>query len=226
MKGKNPGVLFPKSFLIVLFTALPLLQWQCMKSTRPGIPVEVQQVIKHAGLNKPELMKAIGRYVEDKDTLRRKALFCLMAQMDKNYTVFYSVQDTLGNHYFFPPEKYNNYLELKHAWDSTEQIKGNLVYHADSFRVDAQNLNGRFLIKNIDEAFRAYTTFPWSKKYDFETFCHWIAPYRVANEPVEKFRNYFLKEYGPLPRKFFDSVTQPLDVALYLNKQRLARYRS
>jgi hypothetical protein len=218
MTSRNGFFFCRKKGLFLLFAFAVLFQWQCLKSNRPGIPEAVQKVIRHAGLNKPELMKAIGVYVEDKDSLKLKALYGLMAQMGKNYTVYYSVQDTLGNHYFFPPEKFGNYLSLKHAWDSTEQLHGNLIYHADSFRVDAQNLSGDYLIKNINEAFRARKVFPWSKSYDFRTFCHWILPYRVANEPVESFRKHFLKEYGPLPERFSKPDVHTLDVALYLNR--------
>ena len=206
-------IIFFFSFLILV-----ILQWQCLKSAKPGIPAGVRQVIDNAGINKPELMKAIGRYVAAKDSLKRKALFCLMAQMNKNYTVWYSVQDTLGNHYHFNPKDYPDYLALKHAWDSTEQIRGNLIYHADSFQVDGQTLSGNYLINNLNRAFQAYTTFPWSKPYNFKTFCHWILPYRVANEQPEDFRQYFLKEYGPLPEKFYQEQTHVLDVALFLNK--------
>ncbi len=209
---------FRKRNLLFILVLSTLFHWQCLKSTRPGIPIKVQEVVRQAGINKPELMKAIGHYIEDKDSLQLRALYILMAQMDKNYTVFYSVQDTLGNHYIFDPEKFDSYLALKHAWDSTEQLHGNLIYHADSFMVDAQTLSGRFLMENTDEAFRAYTSFPWSRRYDFQTFCHWILPYRVANEPPEKFRRYFLKEYGPLPEKFSTPGTHALDVAFYLNR--------
>ncbi len=210
--------LVKKGIFLFSLSALTMLSWQCLKSTKPGIPASVRRVIQNAGLNKPELVKAIGYYEKNKDTLQRKALFCLMAQMNKNYTVYYSVQDSLGNHYFFNPEKYPDYLSLNRAWDSTEQIRGNLIYHADSFRVDGQTLKGNYLIHNLNEAFKAHTLFPWSKDYDFQTFCHWILPYRVANERPEKFRKYFLKEYGPLPSKFYNDTSHPLDVALYLNK--------
>jgi len=211
------GNFIRKGVLLIFFSVLAMLHWQCKKSTKPGIPADVRQVIRHAGLNKPELVKAIGQYVEDEDSLQRKALFCLMAQMNKNYTVYYSVQDTLGNHYFFPPKDYPDYLSLKHAWDSTEQYRGNLIYHADSFQIDGQTLSGNYLIENLNQAFYAYTNFPWAKGYSFQTFCHWILTYRVANEQPEAFRKYFLNEFGPLPQRFFGKNVHTLDVALYLN---------
>ncbi len=207
-----------RTVFFFFFLTLPLFHWQCLKSDRKGIPPEVQKVIGQAGLNKPELMKAIGQFVEDPDSLRLQALYLLMAQMDKNYTVFYSVQDSLGHHYFFDPQKYKNYLALKHAWDSTEHLRGNLIYHADSFWMDAQTLSGKYLINNLKKAFQAYRNFPWSKNYDFTTFYRWILPYRVANELPEPFRDYFQKTYGPLPQKFYNPAVHTIDVALYLNR--------
>ena len=217
-KPKTMGDKIRIAILLFFSSTLVMFSWQCLKSTRPGIPSDVLQVIQDAGLNKPELVKAIGRYVGDKDSLKRKALFCLMAQMDRNYSVYYSVQDTLENHYSFNPKDYPDYLVLKHAWDSTEQVRGNLLYHADSFRTDAQTLSGNYLISNLNEAFKAWTNFPWSKEYSFQTFCRWILPYRVANEQPEAFRLYFLKEYGPLPQRFYGKNAQVPDVASYLNK--------
>ncbi len=209
---------FKNGIFIFIFFIFGMLQWQCLKSGKPGIPTDVQKVIQQAGLNKPELVKAILKYLKPEDSLKQKAIYCLMAPMGKNYTVYYSVQDTSGNHFSFQPGNYPDYLALKHAWDSTEQTRGNLIYHADSFRVDGQTLSGNFLIRNLDATFRAHDSFPWSAHYDLKTLCHWILPYRVANEQPESFRAYFLKEYGPLPRKFYHNSTRVLDVALYLNK--------
>lgn len=207
-----------RNLWLIFLLFFPFFNWHCLKSKRPGIPLAVQKVIRKAGLNRPELMKAIGYFVEDKDSLKLHALYSLMAQMDKNYSVYYSVQDTLGHHYFFNPEKYADYLALKRAWDSTEQIRGNLIYHADSFRVDAYSLSGDFLMRNINEAFSAWRTFPWAKKYGFKQFCHYILPYRVANEPVEDFRKYFIREYGPLPKRFYNDHVHTIDVASYINR--------
>jgi hypothetical protein len=215
---KAMGKFIQKSLFFTLLVTLLLCNWHCLKSTRPGIPSAVQRVLNRAGINKPELLKAIGYYVEKKDSLPLKAMYGLIAQMDKNYAVFYSVQDTAGNHYTFDPTAYPDYLSLKHAWDSTEQIHGNLLYHADSFRVDSYTLSGDFLINNLQMALKAYRTFPWSRLYSFGTFCRWILPYRVANEQAEAFRSYFLKEYGPLPQRFLKKNTSPLDVAFYLNR--------
>ena len=203
-------------YFIFFIVSFGLLNWQCLKSKRAGIPAPVVNVVAKANLNKPELMNAIGKYLTPADSLKLKAMYWLIANMYGNYTVYYSIQDSMGRYYSFPPENFSSYLELKHRWDSTEQQVGNLIYHADSFALDYQQLKADFLIKNMDEAWRAHQFFPWSKSYDFQTFCRWILSYRCANEVVKPFREHFLKEYIDSVRML--KSTNPLDVALLLNR--------
>lgn len=202
--------------LMLLGIGFLLMNWQCLKSKKPGIPLDVVRVIANADLNKPELMNAIGEYMAPEDSLKLKSMYWLIANMDGNYTVFYSVRDSLGRTYTFSPSRYANYLELKHHWDSTEQRVGNLVFHPDSFLVDYRSLKANFLIENLEDAWRMAHSGAWSKAYDLKTFCRWILPYRCANEPVEAFRKHFLNKYGDTLRKAHP--TGALDAALFLNR--------
>jgi hypothetical protein len=55
-----------------------------------------------------------------------------------------------------------------------------------------------FLIQNIELAFQSWKQNPWSKNYDFNTFCEYILPYRSISEPLQDWRltykNIFEKE--------------------------------
>lgn len=199
--------------ILALFS---FFNWQCLKSTHPGIPETVRKTIASSGLNGPELMKAIVQYSYPADSIKLKALYWLIANMEGNYTVQYSVQDSVGHHYHFSPTKYKNYDALEDNWDSIQNLVGTLSYRADSFWVDKNQLNAAFLIKNVEEAYKAYTTYPWAKSYDFGQFCRWILPYRCANETVEPFRKHFIQEYGPDLKNSHEMHI--LEVALLLNK--------
>ncbi len=190
--------------------------WQCLKSTRPGIPESVRKTIVSSDINGPEFMKAIIHYSIPEDSNKLKALYWLIANMDGNYTVQYSVQDSLGHQYHFPPAKYKNYNALEDNWDSVENVVGTLSCRADSFWVDKNQLSAAFLIQNVDEAYKAYTTNPRSKSYDFAQFCRWILPYRCANETVEPFRKHLIDEYGSEMKNSHD--LHIIDIALLLNK--------
>ncbi len=183
--------------LLILLALFSFFNWQCLKSTRPGIPEAVRKTISVSGINSPELMKAIVHYTPPSDSNQLKALYWLLGNMDGNYAVQFSIEDSSGQKYHFPPSKYNNYDALENAWDSIERNAGPLEFHADSFWMDQKKLKSAFLIRNIDEAFRAFQTFHWARSYGFHEFCQWILPYRVANETPESFREHFLKEYGP-----------------------------
>ncbi|MBE0650547.1 MAG: hypothetical protein IH595_06870 [Bacteroidales bacterium] len=203
-------------YLLITIALFGLFNWQCLKSTHPGIPQAVRKTISSSGINSPELMKTIVHYTTPADSDQLKALYWLLGNMDGNYSVQYSVEDSTGNKYRFPPSKYMNYDALEHAWDSTEDIVGQLSFHADSFWMDQKQIKSSFLINNIDEAYKAYKTFPWDKAYNFSQFCKWILPYRCDNEPVEPFRRHFLEEYGSYVKNSPD--TNIIEIANLLNK--------
>lgn len=201
--------------LLIILALFSFFNWRCLKSSNPGIPEPVRTTIDSSGINKPELLKAIVHYIKPADSNKRKAMYWLLANMKGNYTVHYVVKDSSGHPYHFKPSKFKNYDALEKKWDSIEKIHGPLIYKADSFWMDQKHIKARFLIDNIDEAFKAYTTNPWDKSYNFKQFCEWILPYRCANETVEPFRKHFIKEYGPALDKHHP--TNIMDVALLLN---------
>ena len=120
----------------MVLASFSFFNWQCLKSTRPGIPESVRETIASSGINGPELMKAIVHYSTPEDSSKLKALYWLIANMDGNYTVHYSIQDSLRRQYHFPPAKYKNYDALEDSWDSTQNVVGTLSYRADSFWID------------------------------------------------------------------------------------------
>ena len=201
--------------ILIILAIFGLLNWKCLKSTRPGIPEPVRKTIDSSGINKPKLMKAIAYYNQPADSIQRKALYWLLGNMRGNYTIYQAVEDSSGRKYHFLPEDFKNYHALQQKWDSIEKVVGPLTYKADSFWMDPKQINAQFLINNVDEAYKAYTTNPWDKDYSFRQFCRWILPYRCANETVEPFRKHFIKEYGYAVKKSQDKSVK--GIALLLN---------
>lgn len=210
MKKQLPHIIL---FLCLLFGAI---QWQCLKSNKPGIPEDVRETLKLAGVHSPQLLMALEPYYQTKDSIKRKAIYRLIANMKANYSVRYHVQDTMGHRYYFNPMHYPDYAHLKHHWDSIERQVGNLMYEPDTFQLDYETLSGKFLIGNLEKAFKSWKTNPWSVHYSFKQFWLYILPYRCANEQVEPFRDFFQKRYGTA----IDSLqtTHPLLVARKLNE--------
>lgn len=63
---------------------------------------------------------------------------------------------------------------------------------------DAAILRPEDLIRNIDGAFSTWETSPWHAEIDFDTFCRYILPFRVSDEPLSDWREALKKEYEPL----------------------------
>ncbi|MBN2637699.1 MAG: hypothetical protein JXR65_01280 [Bacteroidales bacterium] len=206
---------FTRTFFIIVLI-LSVAVSSCLKSTNPGIPESVRKTLESSGINQPNLMRAVVNYSRPADSLRQKALFWLLTNMRGNYTVHYSIEDSTGKKYLFPPAHYLNLENLELSWDSVEVINGPLHYQADSFLLDQKQTTTDFLKTTIDQAFDARNTFSWAKKYDFELFSKWILPYRCANEQIENFRSHFIKKYSSYFVKK-DSIPV-LEAALILNQ--------
>lgn len=63
---------------------------------------------------------------------------------------------------------------------------------------DLRNMTSDYLIRNIETAFSAWEEAPWKEEVDFETFCRFILPYRVSDEPLSDWRDTLRNEYAHL----------------------------
>lgn len=68
---------------------------------------------------------------------------------------------------------------------------GNLVF-------DAQHITSEFLIRNTDAAFESWNNSVWRDEIDFDSFCRYVLPYRVNDEPLSAWRDTLRNEYGHL----------------------------
>ena len=92
---------------------------------------------------------------------------------------------------------------------------------------DIDVITADVLIENIDLAFDVWEKRPWSKHYSFQDFCEYILPYRIGDEPLEKWRKIYYERYAPV----LDSLYQGSDVVLaarimanYLKDEGFANY--
>ena len=67
---------------------------------------------------------------------------------------------------------------------------------AESYNVyDNQQLSTQYLKQNIIDAFKYYQQ-PWNSYLSDSTYFQYVLPYRVGDEPLENWREYFTKKYG------------------------------
>lgn len=92
-------------------------------------------------------------------------------------------------------------------YDAMVYLIKNISYHfsvdpvssnSKSERYDIETITCSFLINNLEKAYTAWMTAPWSSEVDFYRFCNYILPYRVGNEPIVDWREILKNKYEHL----------------------------
>lgn len=112
-----------------------------------------------------------------------------------------SLNDSAGNIIEINTKNFSDYASIKKYRDSIEIVSGKLIYKADSIWLDIDTINSGFLIEHINNAFNTCQKSTWDSKYDFDLFCEFILPYRVANEGIEPYSNHFQEKYKHLQKQ-------------------------
>lgn len=167
-----------------------------------------------------ERLKSIVFANYQSDDEKREAADFLISNMGIHYSENYRWIDSNNNKIEFNELDFPN-LELaakffKKLQDSTKLKPQYFVVN------DLETVTPELIIKNIDLAFAAWKSNPWSRSYDFKTFCEYILPYRSLTEPLEDWRD----EYSQLVFQTVKKANkdQPVDAAI-LAIQELKNFR-
>lgn len=120
------------------------------------------------------------------DVEKQKAVVFLMNNVNIHLSQNYHWTDDAGKIIPFNELNYANY-EL--AVQAFNKLKDSVKVKPKTFELkDINVITPELLIKNIDLAFKSWRNSPWSKTYNFDTFCEYILPYRSLIEPLEDWR--------------------------------------
>jgi hypothetical protein len=174
----------------VYLTVITVLLISCARSRYYP---EIEDVLKQAGDNRSELEKVLKHYEkESADSLKLRAAEFLIANMPDKYSVEYSLP-------------FENLLALWIRWDGIESRRAADEAYGSIEPVikdDVKYITGDYLIRNIELAFKVWEEQPWGKDVPFDVFCEEILPYRVADEPLENWREKVLAGFAVLNRSF------------------------
>lgn len=142
-----------------------------------------------AGTNKAELEKVLAYY--EKDSLKRKAACFLIENMIGKGTIAY--QFYKKGHQFCELDTYYfaNEAELE------KEVRAGLFLKKPEMP-DLKIITARYLIDNIELAFKVRERYPWCKRLSFDRFCREILPYRVKNEEPGNWRQFYYSRYRDL----------------------------
>ena len=151
--------------------------------------VDLERTFQRAGANRAELEKVLRHY-EGNGRKHRAALFLLERMAD-----CYSYSDPLIDS--LKQLKYLSSLPDRGAWtDSVKKVWSHVSVRNSPKVYDAQVISADYLINHIDHAFKVWNSCPWSRHYSFDEFCRYVLPYRLADEPLEAWRENYYRKYA------------------------------
>lgn len=202
------SITFAFLFLFVLLV--------CSCSIDYSRPADVAEALETAGDNRAELEKVLAHYAGDIDSLKLKAAYYLISNMEGHGYVTYDLVDSTGAKLDFNVLDYQDYKALRAATDELEDQHGELDFEKNELIYDLDVITSEFLIDQIDRAFLAWRQRPWSKNFSFDQFCEYILPYRGSNEPLESWRQTFLDKYKDIAANMTDP-SDPIEAAKLIN---------
>lgn len=173
-------------------------------------PANVEVVLQKTKSNRPELEKVINHYNIQVDSLKRKAAYFLIANMDIHNSNNYYWADSNNKKVEFNELDYPNFDSSISAFEIFKKQVPKIHPIPFSY-LDIDSMKADFLIDNIDQAFDLWKN-PWAKNLSFEDFCEYLLPYRVVSEPLQDWRN----KYKTFFKNVIDSSSN-LSVTFALN---------
>lgn len=163
---------------------------------------ELEAALEAAGENRPELEKVLTHY--QNDSLKYKAARFLIANMPGHFSYGGKALDT----YLFSIDSIfrtgGNAQEVNRQAD--RWIKQYEVQDRLEIQEDVRHIKAEFLIDNIDRALEDWKK-PRNAHLDFAHFCEYLLPYRIANEPLEYWRDMLAGKYRKIENMgYFDGT--------------------
>ncbi|AWG22288.1 hypothetical protein FFWV33_12545 [Flavobacterium faecale] len=165
-------------------------------------PVAVEQNLKKAGSNRPELEKAIAHCQQTNDPKKLQAIYFLIANMDIHQSADYYWESKDGQKIAYNELDYPDFNEASKV---IEYIKTqNPGLRPKPFKSnDIETIKGDFLINNLEKAFDAWKYSP-VKNISFDAFCDYILPYRINIEPLQEWRTAYSTKFSWITPKIKD----------------------
>lgn len=200
----------------LIITFLLFLTFVLAFGKTPVYPPDVEATLKAAGYNRGQIEMALNHYSAPGDSLKLKAAYFLIGNMEGHCYVTYSLQDTAKKAIPFDPLQFPTYDSLTAAFSDMEKEYGALDFKKKDVTDDNRIITADFLIKQIDYTFRAWHEKPWAKFLTFDQLCQYILPYRGSNEPLEDWRKLFWDKYADIESKM-TNPSDPIEAARLIN---------
>jgi hypothetical protein len=172
---------------------LVLLCFLCFACSEKYYSSEINTVLFMAGDNRSELEKVLNHYSQNLgDSLKLRAAEFLILNMSGKYSEYYDAP-------------WENVATASLRWTSSS----NKQLIVDTYGLgkiiveeDLKFITAKYLINNIELAFKVWQEQPWGKHITFGIFCEEILPYRISSEPLENWREKALASFADINHSF------------------------
>lgn len=200
----------------VFFQLLGCCILTILQSCANKIPDEIRDVYVKSASNKSEVEKVVKHYTDPADSLKLKAVFFLLKNMEGLYY-------HTGKQF----DQYLNYLPLiKRSPDQSEFILQSfedtyLPFNPSDLEThfDLQSFTESSLIENIDMAFKVWQEQPWGKQISFSDFCEYILPFRIGDAHSDYSRKKLYERYNPVLEKVRNANGDAVAACIAINNK-------
>ncbi|MEY8687458.1 transglutaminase-like domain-containing protein [Bacteroides sp. AN502(2024)] len=207
---------------LIVWVLLIWLGWRIVDriTFREEMITPLEAALQFAKNNRKELQKVLRHYQKNPaDSLKYKAA-CFLIENMPFYTYAYGEQlENYKSYYVWL--KVRKRKTAQQVADSIKKIYGPMK--EISKKRDILEIDSAYLCHNIDWAFKVWQEQPWGKNISFETFCEYLLPYRIGDEPLTYWREMYYEKYNSLLDSLRLSTTldkeDPLVAARYLMKK-------
>lgn len=201
-------------YKLLILAFLSLLGLLSLKQKPPTI---LELSLQKAEHNRVELEKVLNRYQQHpEDSLKYKAA-CFLIENMPYYTYFTGKQLENYKTYYTWLRHYKR-KSPQQLSDSIRKTFGPIKEVTKKY--DIYEVDSAYLCHNIEWAFKVWKEQPWGKNISFATFCEYLLPYRIDDEPLENWREIYYNKFNSLldPLRESDSLDKedPIVVANYL----------
>ena len=152
---------------------------------------ELETALQLAGANRDELENVLAYYEASGDRQKLEAARFLIRHMPEHDYLTSNLDSV--NHRIYAEMKRHNITQEQ----ARDTLKKN--YSTSFFRTtDVETITAKFLIHNIEWAFKVWREAPWGKYISFDHFCEEILPDRVGAEPPEEWRAHYYRYFQPI----------------------------
>lgn len=156
-----------------------------------------------------EISKVLEYFQKKGDKEQYNAAVFLTTNIPIHYSADNVWLDKNGKEVAF---KVTNYKDIEEATKKFNTLKDSIGMIPKSTLIkDTGIIKSELLIKNIEMAFKSWKENPWSKSYDFKTFCEYILPYRSLTEPMQDWRSQYQMTFEKLSVGMTDT-TDPVEL--------------